>query len=44
MARSREFKLFMKFVYWFCILGIVLFLSYLGYEVYKIIVNGLNEG
>ena len=43
MARSNEFKLLMKFVYWFCIGGIVLFVGYIGWEIFVTVNSGMNN-
>lgn len=42
MARSREFKMMMKGIYWFCILAIVLFIGYIGWEIFVTVDKGMN--
>lgn len=43
MARSREFKLMMKGIYWFCILAIIIFVSYIGWEIFATVNSGMTN-
>lgn len=42
MARSREFKMMMKAIYWFCILAIIAFIGYIAFEVFLTVNDGVN--
>ena len=42
MARSREFKLMMKFIYWFCVVGIICFVGYIGWEIFLTVNQGMG--
>lgn len=42
MARSREFKNMMKAIYWFCIIAIIVFIGYIGFEVFLTVNEGVN--
>lgn len=43
MARSKEFKQMMRWIYWFCIFAIICGIGYIGWEVFLTVNEGMGK-
>lgn len=43
MARSNEFKLMMKCIYWLCVLAIVGFVAFIAWEIFTTVDKGIKD-